>query len=168
MKKYKIKKDNHRCNRILPKILFSKSLKFEFIFNDSSFYKFNDIDDFDVNKLIGFNKGFNHHHKNSIRIGWRPYKNRIMLYSYVYDNGNRIIKKILDVDINKKYLCEIIERKNNYIISISEANVFVNIQHRFNIPFNNRDFFNFRYVLFPYFGGNKKAPHNMFFEINFK
>ena len=62
-------------------------IKKKFEFTDSCFYKFNTVDDHDINKLFGFNIGTTlQPHTNSFRFGWNceDEDNTISIFKYEY------------------------------------------------------------------------------------
>ncbi len=134
--------------------------KYEIIFSKNCIYKFNDVDDFDINKLFGISLGF--HHKNSIRFGWNVDGEKIAIYTYCYKFGERFMDKIVSVSVEKKYTFEIKNFKESYDLKIiNESGQIVGWANIFKPETPN-----WGYRLFPYFGGNKTAPHDM--EIKMK
>jgi len=148
----------------IPHITFinrSFTISKRFKFTESAIYYFNDDDQFDVNKLFGFSVGM--HHNNSFRFGWRPNKelNKIEIVGYEYHDKIRIpIIPICEVELNRWYTYSIKYssslKRVDYIVNDDFYNFFgsgdeINLKHKIN----------FGYRLGLYFGGNKKAPHNM-------
>src|SRR5438552_4118608 len=108
MKKYLTKKNNnYSCH--LPCIHFGiKKLQFRFKFDGNCLYPIVDTDDDDLNKLFGWSFGY--HHKNSIRIAWRPDEKdntKIQVHSYMYNEGKRTMNYIFSVDVDKWYVMDI-------------------------------------------------------------
>ena len=155
---YFIKKGRHFCWHWF-KFFFKKEcvLKHDITFTESCLYKFGDVDDFDINKLFG--RSFGMHHKNSVRFGWRTEKDKILISSYVYINGIREYNDICTCDINKKYTFTIDCRDTLILLEISAEPY----KTRYGIKMENHT--NFGYKLYPYFGGNKKAPHDIMIEF---
>lgn len=132
-------------------------------FTDSAIYSFDDEDQHDVNKLFGFSIGY--HHKNSFRFGWRPNYDlsKMEIVGYEYHDGIRIPTiPICDVQLNKWYKYAIIYfsliKEVKYCVYDEDGNTIcaeetssINLKHRLN----------FGYKLYLYFGGNKKAPHDI-------
>jgi hypothetical protein len=130
-----------------------------FMFTDSCFYDFKDVDQLDTNKLFGFSIG--HHHKdNSFRFGWRPNIDKgvieIMIYEYV--NGIRQEpRQICEVEPNLWF---------HYKIEYMPFGcVYYTVFHKQFICSNYSNVMikknGFGYKLGAYFGGNKKAPHDI-------
>jgi hypothetical protein len=116
-----------------------------------------DPDQFDVNKLFGVSLG--HHHSNSARFGWRAAGDKIELFYYVYSNKERIHKKIMTCDVGKSVELTIDIKRDHYEFIAKKENgqKSKHIVERPKPVFSNL----FIYKLFPYFGGNEKAPHDM-------
>ena len=162
---FKIKKNRHYSNRFLYKLFnlfnFDKRIKFKVMFDESSFYDLGDKDQADINKLFGFSDGF--HHKNSVRFGWNSVsKDSVAIYSYCYINGVRKTHFITTVNINQEYKMSIKETDKFYLFTIidPEYNIVQDMVEKGNT--NN----GFSYNLWPYFGGNKKAPHDIKISLN--
>lgn len=139
-----------------------KFLQYDVMFDKSSLYNHGDIDQYDINKLFGLSYGY--HHKNSVRFGWRCNDKstpKIEILAYCYINGNRIDEyeediHIAMVDLNQYYTYRIDVSKNDYTLSIFKSEQIIgqkSIQHG-DLPL-------YGYQLYPYFGGNRKAPHDV-------
>lgn len=110
----------------------SYSIKMRFMFSESCFYKFNDADQYDVNKLFGFSIG--QHHNNSFRFGWRPNSDlsKMEIVGYEYLNKLRIpTLPICEVKVGKWYGYEIrYNAKTNYIeYSVTSEDENFGMQH---------------------------------------
>jgi len=151
-------------------IIFKKNKSFsivkDFEFTPSTMYHFDDADQFDVNKLFGFSIGM--HHTNSFRFGWRPSKDllKMEIGAYEYHNKVRVfILPLCEVEIGKNYKYEInyLSDKKQVQYKIVEDNNTL-VTHISNVDVKKY----WGYKLGLYFGGNKKAPHDMiFFQTNF-
>jgi len=156
---FKIKKGKHFSGNFFYKLLnffnFKKSIKFNVKFDESSYYDLGNPNQLDVNKLFGFSTGY--HHKNSARFGWNSVaKDSVAIYSYCYVDGVRKINFITNIKINSEYKMSIVDRRFYYFFSVidSNGNVF-----RDNVSKNNIS--GVGYSLWPYFGGDEKAPHDI-------
>jgi len=145
-------------------ILIKKDKSFtitkQFMFTESTMYYFDDEDQHDVNKLFGFSFGW--HHNDSVRFGWRPNEDlsRMEIVGYEYLDKLRIPTiPICDVRLNRWYKYEL-----KYNASSSQIEYSVsNDEMKFGMvhPITLKKKFNWGYKLDLYFGGNKKAPHNI-------
>lgn len=168
MKKFTIKRNNHYSS-FWRKLInfefgftFKKYMKFEAIFDESCLYDFNDIaDEKDINKLYGFSTAYNHH-EQSARIGWRCLDNEnIEILTYCYDDKKRLKFELLGtVKPNEKFECKITVNETNFLFHFKKDNILKIISTSKKFPSNK-----FKYKLYFYFGGNLKAPHDMFVKI---
>lgn len=151
-------------NPIIP-VLINKNKDYSitryFKFTETAIYRFYDDDQHDVNKLFGFSFGW--HHKNSVRFGWRPTKDltKIEIVGYEYINKLRVPTiPICDVELNKWYKYEL--KYKGGVFGQIEYHVTDGEKQFGTIhPIVLRNKFNLGYRLFLYFGGNKKAPHDI-------
>lgn len=167
MKSFIIEKGKHSAKGFHFGLTFSNKIFFTGSFDKSCLYKFNDVDDWDINKLFGFSTTF-YHHKQSARVGWRIYdSNKFELLTYSYNKGvrcNNETDRLGIVNPNEKFFCEIIDTENEYVYKFkSESN------NKEIIKFDpkSKDWFIFHYYLWPYFGGNKPAPHDMLIWLKY-
>jgi hypothetical protein len=116
------------------------NVKFKFNFNCK--YDLGDVDQQDWNKLVGFSRGY--HRKNSVRIVWRwnVEKQKMEIAHYWYKDGVRSWGDIKEIELGKVYKEKLEIEKGKY-------------------P-------KWGYMLWPYFGGNKKAPHDMSLKLEWK
>ncbi len=152
---YIIKSGVHETTNPL-KGLQTNSLKFEVKFDASAIYQTKDqSNQADINKLYGMSDCSTFHHQNSARFGWRWYNNRLELHAYSYKDGVNTSTFITAIDLNKTYTCELVLSGNKYIYKVGERTV----EHA-----RGCDGEGMGYQLYPYFGGDETAPH----EINIK
>lgn len=157
-----IKSGSHDVSGVKIKIFNGTKFEFKAMFNESAKYSLNDIDQLDTNKLYGTSDCGNRHQENSIRIGWRWNKSKsmveIMGYSHVH--GQFQYQYIGDAQINRSF---------NYIIELSTDKT------RYELTFNNKKISMERgctdnsmsgYKLYPYFGGNNPAPHDISIKVS--
>lgn len=161
--RYHIKEGNHYKSNIGLKLHSGLTgINFSFIFDSSCWYKKINKDSLDINKLFGLSYG--PHHKNSIRLGWVPdFENigKIQLWSYVYNKGKRTFNHICDCNISDNYLVSF-KVENNQLTIFIVGNEFCSIfKENFEIPK-----FKIGYFLYPYFGGDNPAPHDIAIDIN--
>ncbi|MEM0940623.1 MAG: hypothetical protein AAF600_12175 [Bacteroidota bacterium] len=145
----------------LPKVqsLQSHTLEFEVIFNESAIYETKQsINQHDINKLYGFSDCNSSHKKNSARFGWRWLKGKLEIHAYVYSDGNLQSEYVGEVELDQSYYYEI-ELKDEYYVFSLEG---------FDLVFMKRNRKCKRglyYMLFPYFGGNEVAPHDILIQV---
>ena len=143
-----------------------KSMERTIKFHSTCKYEIEDADQFDINKVYGFSEGYHHH--NSARFGWRynKYSNDIELLAYVYNDGKRIQEWQKDILIKRVKLDQEVKTKieifrNKYVFSATNSlgtSICEMPRGRWTLPFG--------YKLFPYFGGDKTAPHDMYIEVS--
>lgn len=161
---YKIKKNRHYSQWTMPQLhLHASGFKIIVKFSENCIYNKSELgyDWADINKLYGLGFGLNHHN-NSFRIGWRAEGKKIHLFSYWYDNHKLNYDSIGIINVNEEYAITVNFGTKKTNVTVFNKN---SITYMYNtIIFNryNKCFFGF--VLNPYFGGNKTAPHDM--EIN--
>jgi|TARA_R110000868_G_scaffold255072_1_gene511621 hypothetical protein len=166
-KTYKIPQAKHSSGFHFGPHIQKTFLQHSVMFDKTAMYYHGDIDQYDINKLFGISYGL--HHTNSVRFGWRSvghYSSKIEILAYCYVDGKRVIEDsdnlfIAIVDIGKFYTYRINVCDNDFTLTIFHNDQVVGrkeIQHR-GIP-------SWGYKLYPYFGGNRKAPHDI--NIYFK
>jgi len=148
---YHIKEGNHKST-VKFETLTSEELKFSCKFEESAIYELNDEDQLDINKLYGFSDCNNNHQDNSARFGWR-WNNRLEIFTYVYNNGVRNTQILGSVDVNtwNEYSIQITD--NSYVFTLNGRSTTVE-----RTSDCNRGTY---YMLYPYFGGNQTAPHDI-------
>lgn len=154
-----VKKNHHYSDGFLFKLfnLINVSNRLEYIvkFDSSCIYELNNEDQYDVNKLFGFSSG--NHKTNSARFGWNWDGRHLHIYSYCYINKKRDISYICSVKLETEYKFIIIDRKTDYlftIINLENNSVYQKTIKKLPTPLPG-------YQLWPYFGGNCKAPHDI-------
>lgn len=135
--------------------LSSTELVSTVIFDESAIYTTaNPENQWDTNKLIGFSDCNSHHHQNSARFGWRWTDNLLEIIAYCYVDGERVIRKIGEVNINEENTYRLRLEKDAYVFQI-------NNQVPYTVKRENDCDKGFYYMLWPYFGGQEVAPHNI-------
>lgn len=159
MKIFTIKSNSHASNLwgFLPHIgfTFNETLEFECKFDKNCIYSIDGVDKWDINKLYGFSTSY-FHHVQSARVGWRCTDGEsIELLAYCYDKNARITEVSLgNVKPDELFKCSISVDKD-YFTFIFEPNKKVVMIKK------EQKSWNFKYKLYPYFGGNMKSPHKM-------
>ena len=161
--KFLIKSGNHYSNQIFYKILNfinnKRFLSYLVRFDETCSYKLSDEDQEDINKLFGYSLGINHH-KDSARFGWFYQDGTIHLHAYVYDNGVRKSKLIKNLDLNTEYILTLVDEVENWLFSVDDSWSVI-AETRISKSSN----FKIGYKLWPYFGGNNTAPHDIVVEM---
>lgn len=152
--KYVIRKGEHYADNNTFQPVEYEELKFIAKFDNSSVYQTTDpANQEDVNKLFGFSDNNQQHHQYSARIGWSWVRNALRLYAYVYNDGHLHVKEISSVDINKEISCSIKVEPNKYIVTVGNKTVEL---FRKSVTTKGVG-----YKLYPYFGGDETAPHEI-------
>ena len=159
MKCYEIKKGKHYPKGIHFGITFYKRVAFRCYFDESCLYDHGSGENYDINKLFGFSTTY-FHHKQSGRVGWRCLDGEnIQLVTYSYNDWFRDgydSNVIGIVKPNEEFMCTVEDRETHYRYTFDKGKEF-NEDNDAKLP----DWFFFHYILYPYFGGNLPAPHDM-------
>lgn len=148
---FRIKEGSHR-SVWFPRITFKKSVNFCFKFLTAipeSEY---------TNKIYGLIDGI-FPHKNSIRLGFRKEKSKLLLCAIVYNDGVRTITTLREINENYLYVCGISKCKDSYSISVDFE--------IFTFP-RTSDFNLFSFKLFPYWGGTETASKEFKIDLQWK
>jgi hypothetical protein len=148
---------------------------FKGYFTDSCRYDLGDIDQYDINKLYGMgavNINLFKHTKTKpwylfykdtcIRIGWRYdiINDRIELFSYMYVDSHRKWKYLCSVKIGQIFGSEVKIFHGSMVARITDEDGVTVALHREKLLKPKRSWFFI--TLEAYFGGNRKAPNNIF------
>lgn len=153
---YLIKEGQHSSNYEVE-TLSNYFLSYDVIFDSSAIYLSKDPkNQGDINKLFGFADCNNHHHKNSIRFGWRwnPDSVAIEILAYYYVNSVRKNKFLTTVQPGELHTYVLYHHNDGYGIAIKDV-VDVVVEQG---DVCTRGAY---YLLYPYFGGNETAPHDI-------
>lgn len=168
---YHIKQGQHRSRSLIRASLTCKdSIEFEFKFDRSAVYRFDNIEDqYRINKLYGFSDSWSHHSRHSARLGWRyiPSKDEIeiLLYCHVLGEEKSTLIRTIDFDILYKGRIVITDKHYfGFVVDNYPVNYIINsravIKRNLNInPVG------LKYRLYPYFGGRNPATHDMIFYV---
>ncbi len=155
-KTFTIKKGKHRSTYSFG---YSKDTVFgwNIEFDSSAIYKCVDsLNQYDINKLIGWSDCGEDHMENSIRFGWRWLNDNLEIHWYKHENGDFSFSKICDVDICKEHSYELTITDWDYKMRVDGTCVWVS---------RNCVYAGNRYQLYPYFGGDETAPHDIRIKI---
>jgi hypothetical protein len=149
-----IKTGNHYSEQNAPQIMNRSAMSAHVTFDSSAIYQSVDpVNQGDVNKLMGFSDCGNDHQQNSARIGWSWTGEKLELYAYCYVDKARVIKSLGNFPLNKAITCSISAKDKYYYFKADNIND--------SIPRFCADYNSSRYKLFPYFGGDETAPHEV-------
>lgn len=152
--KYTIKKGEHYAspNGFVP--VDTAELKFTVLFDSSAVYTTtNPENQDDINKLYGFADNGAQHHQYSARMGWRWSDGALRLFAYVYNAGKVTSEEISTVPIGTPVRCRITVAGDQYVFYCNE---WVKTLPRASTTPKAKG-----YLLYPYFGGDETAPHDV-------
>ena len=153
---YTIKCGNHKSRSAL-KTTKTNNLQFQVIFDSTAIYETSDpINQWDVNKLYGTSDCGDLHQESSIRIGWRWLNDELELLWFRHD-GDFEFEKIKNVELNQVIYCDISFDDLEYNIIVDDTLVTI------DRPCSRSS--NRKYYLWPYFGGDETAPHDIQIRI---
>ncbi len=153
---YIIQQNNHYTNNNIG-LVTSNKLKFIAKFDESAVYTTADkANQADINKLYGFSDCGSDHQSNSARFGWRWYNNQLEILAYTYKNQVRSEQFITAVELNKEYEYELEALDGKYVFKLDGKTV----EMERGCSGNSN-----KYKLFPYFGGDETAPHEIKIQI---
>jgi hypothetical protein len=153
-KTYFIKSGEHYSDQNLFSELETSVLKFAVKFDSSAIYSTTLAENqYDINKLYGFSDNDANHHQYSARIGWGWSENELRLYAYVYNAGVITSKEITSVSVGSEIQCSIVVSSASYIFKV---NNYTEVLPRAATTVKAKG-----YRLYPYFGGDEPAPHDI-------
>ena len=150
---FTIKENKHRSTTTYNTTK-SNYITFNAIFDSSAIYSTDDPNNqYDVNKLYGISDcGCNHQHY-SMRLGWRWLNDSLEILWFKHTNNNFSFAKIKSIDFDDVIDFSIQFDNNYYYMSVGSDTVTI------ARPCNRSS--NRKYFLWPYFGGNETAPHDI-------
>jgi hypothetical protein len=127
------------------------------LFDSSAIYKTIDpVNQYDINKLYGLADCNTFHQQNSARMGWCWVKNKLEIHAYGYKNGVRKSEFITAIPIGKPAEMSIEMQDSTYLFRVNDK--FVELPRGCNGEGNG-------YKLYPYFGGDEFAPHDITIKV---
>ena len=141
------------CHACLHGFRFQKRyITFDFCVDDSWYYE--PVNQ-GVNKILGLSNGLLHM-KHSIRLGGMGEDGEIILYAYAHTGktDEHVAKKICRVT-KGWHSCGIWIHKAFYQVQVDDTCI--------TIP--DKFYSRIHYLLYPFFGGRDKAPHNIKIQI---
>lgn len=132
----------------------AKQLSFMVRFDSSAIYTTGkEENQYDINKLYGFSDNNSEHHKYSARFGWRWSDGALRLFAYVYNDGVRTAEEITTAVIGEDVACSIAVSGGQYIFTCNGKTI--------TMPRKSTTAAASGYQLYPYFGGDETAPHDI-------
>jgi hypothetical protein len=152
--KYTIPKGDQYCDKSSYAPVKLQQLSFIVKFDSSAIYQtVSKNNQSDINKLYGFSDNNDAHHEYSARFGWRWSNNALRLFGYIYNKGVMSFKELGTVDIGSENTCSIKVSDNQYIFSLNGNET--------TMPRESTTTQAEGYRLYPYFGGDEVAPHDI-------
>ena len=152
--KYTIQKGNQFCDGNGYKPIELTEMKFLARFDSTAIYQTQSIENqYDINKLYGFSDNNTDHHQYSARFGWRWSDKALRLFAYVYNGGAVISKELTTVMIGAEVNCSIRISGDNYLFTVNGITT--------SMPRTATTDKAKGYQLYPYFGGDESAPHQI-------
>jgi len=153
---FTIKKGNHRSTTRINRSL-DTVFNWSILFDSSAIYNTVDsLNQRDVNKLIGWSDCGTRHTENSIRFGWRWLDNSLQILWFKHEHGDFSFGIIDSVSLCEPHIYELNIWRWNYGLCVDGKCVYVNR----NCPVEDK-----KYMLYPYFGGDETAPHDIKIQI---
>lgn len=153
-KEYIIPQGEHYATENPLKLLDLSELKFAVKFDSSAIYQTSDAENqYDINKLYGFADNGDFHQQFSARFGWRWSDGALRLFAYTYNNGVRDSKELGTVAIGEEVHCAIKVSGEQYVFTLNDK---VETMSRLSTTEKGKG-----YQLYPYFGGDEAAPHEV-------
>ena len=151
---YVIHKGQQYCDENIYKPVNYSEIKFKVKFDSSAIYTTKQPgNQYDINKLYGFSDNNSDHHQFSARFGWRWSDGSLRLFGYVYNEGLRSSKEIGTVNIGAENDCSIKTGQGIYVFTLNDK---ADTLLRKSITSQAVG-----YKLYPYFGGDETAPHDI-------
>ena len=149
---------NHYCEENNYRKVETDEFKFTVKFDSSAIYQTAlPENQEDINKLYGFSDNEADHHIFSARFGWRWSNQALRLFTYVYNNSELTYQEIGTIEIGTEYTCSIKVTTTSYIFAVNDKSL--------ETPRASTTVMGKGYKLYPYFGGNETAPHDIRIRI---
>ncbi len=132
---------------------------FRVIFDESARYTLDVVaDQEDINKLIGFSDCGQHHQSESARIGWRWFNDELQILAYTYREGNLSFELMGAIPLNTEISLSIQITNSSYKYTGTGLTP-VTIPRTADCEVGDN------YWLWPYFGGDQPAPHEITIKL---
>lgn len=151
---YQINSGQHSATHHPYKTIETDSLQFIVRFDSSAIYQSLKAENqYDINKLYGFADNGSDHHQFSARFGWAWHDGALHLYAYVYNAGKRESKHLGAIPIGAETACVLAVTPTAYVFHYGDVTA--------TLPRSSTTPQAKGYLLYPYFGGDEVAPHNI-------
>jgi len=151
--KFVIKKGAHYSTQRV-RLVGGDELKFGVLFDESAVYRTQDPQNQgDINKLYGFSDCASHHQTNSARFGWRWLNARLEILAYTYVDSQRQSKLLGVAQIGQTFEAGLRTEGQSYVFTFNGVETVM--------PRGCDGKGNPKYQLWPYFGGDETAPHEI-------
>lgn len=107
----------------------------------------------DINKLYGFSDCTSHHHTHSARVGWRWFDDEVQVLAYTYADGTRDWELLGSVEIERNTRFKIHSVGDTYEFEFDGTTTVMDR--------GCDGGGGVKYKLWPYFGGDETAPHDV-------
>lgn len=155
-KSFKIKKGKHRSGY---RYYADRRdyIEFDVIFDESAIYKSKSpSNQADVNKLYGVSDCGRGHMEYSIRFGWRYFNDSLQILWFKHTAGEFTFDVIKEINTDQIYTCSLEITEDEYILCVDDVCTVTDRTCMQNYK---------RYYLYPYFGGDETAPHDIVIRI---
>ena len=158
--RYVIPQGQHYASPNSYKSITTSALNFTVRFDSSAIYQtVLPSNQYDINKLAGFADNRSNHHQFSARFGWRWSDGALRLFGYVYNEGAVVSKELQTIPIGVNVACAIQVLDNRYAFVVNGAVDY--------LPRAGKTTLAEGYLLYPYFGGDETAPHEISIHIRY-
>lgn len=149
-----IRQGEHYSSPRYVETLQAHKLVFEATFDETAVYDIADYYQDSANKLLGFSDCNSEHHENSAHFGWMWFNDRLEIHAYCYLNGERQTQFVGVAALNVPARYEIEIGKSEYVFRFNNNAPVV-------MPRGDTCDKGVYYLLWPYFGGEMPAPHDV-------
>jgi hypothetical protein len=151
---YLITTNQHSAKGSGLRVVSKAIMRFEVLFDSTCIYR-NVIPEnqYDINKLYGFSDCGSAHHQNSARVGWLWNGSAIELHAYCYVSGVRNSQLMGTLQPGQPAQISIAVQPKQYIFEWNGKKTVMNRSCDGNKVEG--------YQLYPYFGGDETAPHDI-------
>jgi len=155
-KTYTINKGKHRSTYSY-KTSRDTSFTWSIIFDSSAIYTTQDsLNQYDINKSIGWSDCGKNHMDYSMRFGWRWLYDSLEIHWFKHENGSFSFDKICSISFCEPH--EYYLRFNGNVYDLCVDGKCVSISRTCSHKYK-------KYMLYPYFGGQETTPHKIKIRI---